>query len=190
MENLNSHQLTKTERRLLERQEKEREQIQRASRKKLRKIALIAGSVVIFAGTIVLALFFVPKNGNQDNRVKITIYKSPTCSCCEEYITYLKNKDFRVEVVNTQDMLSIKEKYQIPPEMESCHTSVIGDYFIEGHMPVEAIQKLLEERPQISGIALPGMPAGSPGMGGGIKKDPFEIQALTNGQMSEFMTIK
>lgn len=84
-------------------------------------------------------------------------------------------------------MLSVKEKYQIPPEMESCHTSVIGDYFVEGHMPVEVIDKLLEEKPEINGITLPGMPQGSPGMAG-LKSGKWTIYSLSNGQSSEFLS--
>lgn len=72
--------------------------------------------------------------------------------------------------------------------MQSCHTTVIGGYYIEGHVPVEAIKRLLEEKPQIDGIALPGMPAGSPGMSGS-KEGPFVIYSISGGQTSEFMRI-
>jgi hypothetical protein len=85
-------------------------------------------------------------------------------------------------------MYSIKQKYKIPRSMESCHTAVIGGYFIEGHVPIEAVNKLLEENPEIDGIALPRMPAGSPGMPG-IKKAPFKVYALSDGEASEFTTI-
>lgn len=89
-------------------------------------------------------------------------------------------------------MSAIKEKYNIPPEVQSCHTTIISDYvirdyFIEGHVPIEAISKLLEEKPDIDGIALPGMPTGSLGMGG-EKTVQFEILAVKNGETSVFMT--
>ncbi len=86
-------------------------------------------------------------------------------------------------------MSSIKRKYQIPQNMESCHTAVIAGYFVEGHMPIEAIEKLLEEKPDIDGIALPGMPTGSPGMPG-QQTEAFKIYALSAGTASEFMTME
>ena len=155
----------------------------------IRKTALIVGSALLVVSAVVLGIFLISKNGSQDNRTKITIFKSPTCSCCAEYITYLKSKNFRVEVVNTQDMLSIKEKYNIPQDLESCHTGIVGNYFLEGHIPIEAIQKLLEEKPDILGIALPGMPSDAPGMGG-VKSGEFKIYGLSkDGSAFEFMSI-
>jgi hypothetical protein len=74
-------------------------------------------------------------------------------------------------------MQSVKEKYDISPIMESCHTMVIDDYVVEGHVPIEVVKKLLTEKPNIAGISLPDMPAGSPGMPG-IKRDPFTIYSL------------
>ncbi len=85
-------------------------------------------------------------------------------------------------------MSSIKKKYQIAQNMKSCHTGVIEDYFVEGHVPVEAIEEMLAEKPDISGIALPGMPPGSPGMPG-QKTEAFKIYALSDGTASEFMII-
>ncbi len=87
-----------------------------------------------------------------------------------------------------EDMTSIKQAYQIPQNMISCHTAVIEDYFVEGHVPVEAIKKMLEEKPAIDGIALPGMPPGSPGMPG-KKTEALKIYALSDGKKSEFMVI-
>lgn len=121
--------------------------------------------------------------------VKATIFKSESCGCCGLYTSYLDKKGFDVEVVQMDDISHIKEKYKIPAKMQSCHTTIIGDYFIEGHMPVEAIQKLLAEKPDIAGIALPGMPSGSPGMPG-AKRSPFVIYAVAkDGSTSEFMEI-
>jgi len=85
-------------------------------------------------------------------------------------------------------MANIKEQYHIPYNMQSCHTMVINNYALEGHIPIEAITKLLEEQPAIDGIALPGMPAGSPGMPG-VKTEPFAIYTLANDQTNLFMTL-
>ncbi len=118
----------------------------------------------------------------------VTVYKSQSCGCCVGYISELENNGFEVEVVSTADLSAIKQKYGIPRNMQSCHTAVIDSYFIEGHVPIEAVQKLLAERPEIDGIALPNMPAGSPGMPG-VKSEPFKIYAVVDGKTSEFITI-
>lgn len=122
------------------------------------------------------------------NRIRATVYKSPTCSCCLGHVGYLKKRGFDVETVMENDTDSIKEKYNIPYSMQSCHTTVIGDYFIEGHMPIKAINKLLTEKPDIDGITLPDMPAGSPGMPG-IKREEFTIYSLKSGESQEFMRL-
>lgn len=157
--------------------------------KNLTKIILI----LILVGGIVFGLKNYFRTNNQGNEPKseteATVFYSPTCSCCLEYIPYLKRQGFKVKTAPTNDMLSIKEKYQIPQEIETCHTTIIGDYFVEGHMPIKAIKKLLEEKPDILGIALPGMPEGSPGMGG-FKIGEFKIYGiLKQGTVSDFMDI-
>lgn len=119
----------------------------------------------------------------------VTIYKSQTCGCCGLYVKYLGQKSLAVETVGVDDISMIKAKYSIPSTMESCHTTVIGPYVVEGHMPLEAIEKLMSEKPDIRGIAMPGMPYGSPGMPGS-KQEPFVIYALQNdGSVTEFMRI-
>ncbi len=126
--------------------------------------------------------------GTALNENSVTIFQPTTWGCCKAWSGYLKEQGFQVETVYTEDMTSIKQKYQIPQDMTSCHTAVIGDYFVEGHVPVKAIEKMLEEKPAINGIALPGMPPGSPGMPG-EKTEAFKIYALLDGAKSEFMII-
>ena len=117
----------------------------------------------------------------------LTVYKSPQCGCCVQYIAYLRKEGFDVVVETTDDMQSIKDRYDIPYDTQSCHTTVTADgRFIEGHMPVEVVRRFLGEDSSISGITLPGMPAGSPGMPG-LKAGPFEIFALSNGVVSEYV---
>lgn len=118
----------------------------------------------------------------------VVIYASPTCGCCHDYAPYLENHGLTVDMKITEDTEGVKERYGIPQEAWSCHTAVIGDYFIEGHVPVEAIQKLLEEAPDIDGIALPGMPLGSPGMNG-EKAAPFEVVAIADGRVEPFLSV-
>ncbi|MEK6897087.1 MAG: DUF411 domain-containing protein [Nanoarchaeota archaeon] len=120
----------------------------------------------------------------------IKIYKSMSCGCCEVYLKYANSKiNHKIDVFDMQNPEQIKKQYGIPSELESCHTTIIGDYFIEGHIPLEAVEKLLAEQPDIAGIAMPGMPSGSPGMPG-QKYGDFVIYAVANdGSYSEFMRI-
>ncbi|MBI3032493.1 hypothetical protein HYY69_03390 [Candidatus Woesearchaeota archaeon] len=121
---------------------------------------------------------------------EITMYKTPMCGCCGLYNQYLNNKfDAPVKLVEMQDINPIKEKYGIPSEVESCHTTVIDNYFIEGHMPQEAITKLLTEKPEIKGIGMPGMPSGSPGMPGNKQGDFVVYAVQKDGSVTEFMRI-
>jgi len=119
----------------------------------------------------------------------IKVYKSPTCGCCNGYVSALKNSSFKVEAINLEDLNSIKNHYNIPSNMQSCHTTIIGKYFIEGHVPLEVVQKLLNEQPDIDGIALPGMPTGTPGMPG-HRDSPLIIYQLKSGEYSEYMILK
>lgn len=96
----------------------------------------------------------------------ITVWKSSTCGCCGEWATYMRGRGYRVNVKNVNDPDSIKRSFGIPSAMYSCHTAKIGNYLVEGHVPASAVAKLLEEQPDLKGIALPGMPQGSPGMDG------------------------
>lgn len=119
---------------------------------------------------------------------EITVYKSQSCGCCSGYISELERRDFNVETIEKQDTTYIKDEYNIPQNMRSCHTAVIEGYFIEGHVPVEAVNKLLEERPDVDGIALAGMPSGSPGMPGS-KREDWKIYSIKDGVPTLFMTI-
>ncbi|MFC1687322.1 DUF411 domain-containing protein [Patescibacteria group bacterium] len=125
---------------------------------------------------------------NQANKVKAVVYKSPTCGCCVNHIAYLKENSFDVETIATNDMQSIKKENGVPSSVESCHTTLIDGYFIDGHVPIEAIDKLLTEQPKIDGIALPGMPAGSPGMPG-TKSGTFDVVSVNDGIVSEFISL-
>ena len=122
------------------------------------------------------------------NGQKITVYKSPNCGCCVGYAEELKKEGFNVETVVVEDMSTIKDKYSIPREMESCHTSVIDGYFVEGHVPLSVLKKLTKEKPAIDGVALPNMPAGTPGMPG-LKTKQWEIYQSLDGEFSPYLTI-
>ena len=116
-----------------------------------------------------------------------TLYKQPSCGCCEGHADYLRAHGYKVTVVETENMSVIKKKYGVPQELEGCHTIVIGGYVVEGHVPASIIGKLLKERPAVRGISLPGMPDGSPGMSG-TKKEPFVVYELSTGSGKVFAT--
>ncbi len=110
----------------------------------------------------------------------VKVYKSPSCGCCGQWAAYLKQNGFRPEIVDMDDVSTIKRLAQVPDDLVSCHTAVVERYVVEGHVPVEAIRKMLSERPEIRGIAVPGMPSGSPGMPGGTP-ERFHVIAFARG---------
>jgi hypothetical protein len=142
-----------------------------------RRALLITASAIAFTGPARAAT------------VAVTLYKSPECGCCEGYADYLRQRGFAVTTKPTNDLAEISRKAGIPADLQGCHTAFVGDYVVDGHVPVEAINRLLAEHPAIKGITLPGMPEGSPGMSG-EKAGPLTIYAIgPDGQSSVFMTL-
>jgi hypothetical protein len=111
---------------------------------------------------------------------RATLYKSPFCGCCEEHARYLREHGYDVTVVPTGDLMLMRQHHRVPETLAGCHTILIDGYVVEGHVPAAAIDKLLRERPAITGISLPGMPEGSPGMTG-AKTAPFTIYVISEG---------
>ena len=105
----------------------------------------------------------------------MTVYKDPNCGCCTEWVSHVRKAGFVVTVRDTADMSSVKASFGVPSALESCHTARVGTYAIEGHVPADLIQKLLREQPVARGLAVPGMPQGSPGMEQGAPKDAFDV---------------
>src|SRR5258707_15540695 len=95
----------------------------------------------------------------------ITVYKTPNCGCCVKWVEYLRKEGFEVKAINRDDLAPVKQRVGVPSAMSACHTALVDGYVIEGHVPVQAIRKLLQERPNTVGLAVPGMPVNSPGMG-------------------------
>jgi hypothetical protein len=114
-----------------------------------------------------------------DEMTKATVYKDPNCGCCHNYVSYLRENGFEVDVVDTGDLPSIKQQSGVPTDLEGCHSTIVGGYVVEGHVPVDIVKRLLQEKPSIRGISLPGMPLGSPGMDG-AKEEPFVIYEIPN----------
>lgn len=110
-------------------------------------------------------------------RGEVTLYKLPQCGCCEGHADYLRGHGFEVGIHETEDVVEMSRKAGIPDEYQGCHLAFIDGYVVSGHVPVATIERMLAERPAIKGIALPGMPLGSPGMSGD-KQEPFTIYAV------------
>ena len=125
------------------------------------------------------ALTLAAASAIAEEKIAATLYKNAGCLCCDWYASYLRTNGFDVKVVESRNMTLIRNQQGIPRKLEGCHTTVVGGYVVEGHVPVTAVKRLLTEKPAIKGISLPGMPEGSPGMTG-TKKGPFTIFAITN----------
>lgn len=115
----------------------------------------------------------------------VELHSAPGCDCCAGWEAYMTSHGFTVESTEETDLAAFKEARGVPREAWSCHTAVIDGYTVEGHVPVEAIEDLLTDQPDIDGIALPGMPPGSPGMPSD-KEAPFEVLAIDDGTTSSF----
>jgi len=123
---------------------------------------------LIASGTLGMGLTQAPKP------VPVTVYKSPTCGCCGKWVEHMRANGFDVTVNDMPDVAPIKDKQGVPASLRSCHTALIGGYAIEGHVPADLIKKLLKDKPNAAGLAVPGMPMGSPGMEGATK-DTYNI---------------
>jgi len=120
-----------------------------------------------------------------DPRPAITVWKDPSCGCCGAWVEHLRSNGFVATVVETTDMQSIKAKRGVPAGLASCHTAEVGDYTVEGHVPAHAIRRLLAEKPAGRGLAVPGMPIGSPGMEGGLP-ETYDVLLFGDGAPRAF----
>lgn len=117
-----------------------------------------------------------------------TLYKNPQCGCCDEYARHLEEQGVDVTIVDDVELSEIKHQAGVPYGLGSCHTIEIGEYWIEGHVPMEAVAKLFEEQPDVDGIGLAGMPIGTPGMPG-PQSEPYNVYAFSDQQGEPFMTL-
>lgn len=108
----------------------------------------------------------------------VTVYKSPSCTCCSRWVDHLRNNGFEVDVHDRDDLASVKNDLGVPPGLRSCHTAVVGSYVVEGHVPARDIRRMLTSDSEIAGVAVPGMPIGSPGMERGSQVEPYSVLAF------------
>lgn len=118
---------------------------------------------------------------------KMIVTRDPNCGCCGNWVSHVKAAGFPVEVVEVPDVAPLKARLGVPDPLASCHTAEIGGYVVEGHVPAEAIRRLLAERPQATGLAVAGMPVGSPGMEiAGQPPDSYEVVIFSAGRQNVF----
>lgn len=115
-----------------------------------------------------------------DSAPTVTVYKSPTCGCCTAWVDHMKENGFRTIAIDTTDVDAVKRKYGVAAEHAACHTAIVAGYVVEGHVPAEDVRRLLAQRPRVTGLAVPGMPVGSPGMEGAYKQ-AYDVLAFTRG---------
>lgn len=106
---------------------------------------------------------------------EITVYKTATCSCCSVWVNHLRENKFTVKVIEVESTAEYQKKFGVTNALRSCHTATVGGYTIEGHVPASEIQRLLKEKPKAKGLAVPGMPIGSPGMEVGTRRDAYSV---------------
>jgi hypothetical protein len=141
-------------------------------------IWLIAAIALVAVGLVI--------NQKLVQAADIVVYKNPSCGCCNKWVEHLQEKGYRVEVQNRNNLASIRSSLGIPGKLQSCHTAKIGNYLIEGHVPAADIERLLNDKPQVAGLAVPGMPMGSPGMEG-PRKDTYQVLTFQeNGAINVF----
>jgi hypothetical protein len=125
---------------------------------------------------VLLTTLATAGQGAQTPPVTIEVFKTATCGCCAKWVDQLRTKGFSPKVTDLSqaDLNAVKAKHNVPRALQSCHTAVVGRYVIEGHTPIADIQRLLKQRPQVAGLAVPGMPIGSPGMEG-PNPQPYDV---------------
>ena len=139
------------------------------------------------AGLIPLVVSFgVPNAFAKTHTLKV--YKTPSCRCCGAWIVHMRNAGFRVQAINVTNLRAIKNKLGVINELQACHSAVIDGYVVEGHVPAKEVKRLLRIRPNAIGLAVPGMPVGSPGMEQGDRRDPFQVILFSSTRSSVFAT--
>lgn len=131
-------------------------------------------AAVFTAATVGL---LVASGASEADSPEVTVYRSPACTCCGGWIAHMEEAGFDVEVVEDRNLVEVKAETGVPGRLHSCHTAVLGPYVVEGHVPAGDVERLLRESPRVKGIAVAGMPAGSPGMPG--TPEPYVVESFT-----------
>lgn len=134
---------------------------------------------ILVLSSAVLAIAVVAAAQRPAASPVIDVHKDPTCGCCSVWVERLRADGFTVRTTDDEDMAAFKAKHNVPRRAQSCHTAVVDGYVLEGHVPVADVRRLLKDRPAVAGLAVPGMPVGSPGMEvAGVKPQPYDVLAF------------
>lgn len=135
---------------------------------------------------IAAAVLAAPAAAAFADEATLTVHKDPNCGCCSGWVQHLRDAGFAVRVNETSDLESIRTRLGVPADLTACHTAEVAGYVVEGHVPVAAVRRLLAERPNAKGVAVPGMPTGSPGMEGG-RPAPYSVMLFGADGQRPFM---
>jgi hypothetical protein len=140
-------------------------------------IGLLAVAALSFGGLVAA----------QRSAPVIEVFKTATCGCCALWVKHLEANGFRTKVTDVDDLTQVKAKYGVPGRLQTCHTGVVEGYVVEGHVPAADVQRLIREKPAVAGLAVPGMPIGSPGMEAGSTMQRYDVLTFTKqGQTAVF----
>jgi len=145
--------------------------------KMTRRCMLIAGAVSLLPIGAVSAA----------TEALVTVHKDPTCGCCSGWIQHLQNAGFVTKVLDTADIDAVKKRLGVPDDLAACHTAEVAGYIIEGHVPAAALKRFLAEKPNATGLAVPGMPIGSPGMEGG-RPEKYDVVLFAPNSRRTYMS--
>jgi hypothetical protein len=151
-----------------------------------RKLKTFLWGAIILVGALsgLGLLFFQEESETKTAIAEITVHKKPNCDCCIRWINHIRAAGFKVTIKDHGNMSSIKTDFGVEPELRSCHTAIVDGYVIEGHVPADEIIRLLQERPKVAGLTVPGMPQGSPGMES-HNSEPYDILAFDNNRQTK-----
>lgn len=145
------------------------------------KLIVSLGLFTIILGSFLIFNQTKSKKTDSPKKIPIVMYKNETCGCCTKWAEYMNTAEFEVEQVVPENLYNVKVEAGITQELSSCHTAKVGNYVVEGHVPMEDIRRLLKEKPDAIGITVPGMPIGSPGMEvEGQQADSYDVLLIHN----------
>jgi hypothetical protein len=139
------------------------------------KRSLLFAAAVVVAGAMAVPMLVGADQRGGQALPAVTVYKDANCGCCSLWVQHLERAGFRVTASNTADMPALRAKLGVPAHVQSCHTAVVDGYVVEGHVPADDVKQLLSKRPTVKGIAVPGMPIGSPGMEQGNVRHQYSV---------------
>lgn len=146
------------------------------------RLTSLGNAIGLVAALWIVVAVFAGCSTEAARQSVIDVYKDPACGCCSLWVEHLREHGFTVTATDTRDLAALKTRSGVPREMQSCHTALVDGYVIEGHVPAADVERLLRDRPAIAGLAVAGMPIGSPGMEvKGAQAQPYDVMAFENG---------